>query len=218
MSLGHAYLAVRDIQVGQATDPDAPDFHRGAGGPVVPPSWVSTRHGSSGWFTVVVPDGSRLAVYVANAVGPRILALVVGDQDKLEAIAAGNDEVMPGREAWRRGYDHGGGPIDSGTVLGGAQEATARQMLRAWRWWRCDVIEDDGAPKLGVVRRLSASGVLLPNLNSAALPWDLDASGAEVPAGSAVRRVTRLVRPAFHTSLAGHSGMRATVEDEPDRG
>jgi hypothetical protein len=216
--MDHGYVAVRDIE----TTPDHPGF----GGPVVPGTWTIRKQANTGWWLGTTDTGSEWAAYVINTLGGGLLVAAWAEQARLEEIAAARDDVMPGREAWRRGYDHGGGPIDSDTPLGGSQEATARQMLRACRWYRCDVIEDDGGgptPKLDVVRRLSASGVLLPNLNTNPLPWDLDDSGAEVPAGSAVRRVTRLVRPALYTTLAGHTpytgraSLGDVLEAEPDR-
>lgn len=200
LSLPAGYLAARDVEAD--------------GGPVVPGTWGRWAEGDTGWWSLVHPSGDLLTAYRVNALSSRGLFAVFGDTSRLEAIAAGNDEVMPGRECWRRGYDHGGGPIDATTVLGGSQEATARQMLRGWRWWRCDGVDAGGAFS-GEIRQLSTMGTLLPNLNTGVLPWLLDEDGGIVVSGQVVT-VTRLQRPAFPPTIAGYA-LAATLEDEPDR-
>jgi len=130
--LGHAYIAIRDLYVDPETgEPD--------GGPDAPEGWARSPQGSTGWTMIDHPDG-LIAAYRVNAVGLRGLFALFGPQSVLEAIAAGNSEIMPAREIWRR-----------------RAEVQARKTVRAWRTW---IVDDDTGTE--VRRTLIAEGELLP--------------------------------------------------------
>lgn len=189
--LSHCYVAIRDLHAD--------------GGPAAPARWKRSRQTPTSW-SITPPGETAIEVLRVNAVGARGLFALWGDQAQLESIATGLDEVMPAREAYRRGL------LDT--------EPSTRNMIRAWRWWRCDVWEDDGAGpvrKDNVRRQLSVEGVLLPRLSVDPLPWDLDGDGNVVPQASAVRRVVTLHRPVILWTLAGR-GSDVVLESTEDRG
>ncbi len=196
LNLSSAYVAIRD------------DI--GGGIPDIPASWGEYSDPMDGWLAGHFPDGDLWALLIVNVVGGRVLCAVWGPTARLDAIASGRNDVMPGREAWRRG------------LVG--DEASTRNILRAWRWYRCSGLEaiDDGinAPSNAAfsgVRELSSEGVLLPRFDTNPLPWLLDADGNVVAAPQAVIRVDSISRPALPLTLAGFS-CGTILEDEPDRG
>ncbi len=131
--LAHAYIAIRDLYLD-------PETGLADGGPAAPASWARSPQGTTSWTMLTHPSGAVLAAYRVNAIGARGLFALHGPQDILEAIALGNSEVMPAREAWRR-----------------RAETQARKAIRAWRTWRCD---DDG--EIEVRRMLIDEGDILP--------------------------------------------------------
>lgn len=188
----HAYVAIRDIRAGQRTDPDAPDYHRGAGGPAVP--WPVSIQARTGWVTIKHPS-APLATYRVNSIGGRGLFALFGPLSILETIAAGNNEVMPGceflrraRAARRRALD--GDPSESGDAL-------LILAVRAWRTW----VVDDGV-EVAVRRTLIAEGDVLP-----ATPPTV---------GSPWGTITKLYRPALDCTLGEHP-LPQRLEDQPDR-
>ena len=139
--LGHAYIAIRDLYVDPETgEPD--------GGPDAPEGWARSPQGSTRWTMIGHPDG-LIAAYRVNAVGLRGLFALFGPQSVLEAIAAGNSEIMPAREIWRR-----------------RAEVQARKAVRAWRTW---IVDDDTGTE--VRRTLIAEGELLPTSTPPGPSW-----------------------------------------------
>jgi len=192
-SLAHAYVAIRDLHAD--------------GGPAAPASWKRSVQGSTGWTMITHPSGDTIAALFVNAVGTRGLFILFGHQARLESIAANTSNVMPAREAYRRGR------------LG--TETSTRNIIRAWPWWRCDVIErgEDGSPlpvQRRAVRRLTSVGTLLPRFDKTPPPWNLDADGNITTVALATRRVTAIHGPALGHVLAGRDSA-AVLEDEPDR-
>lgn len=199
-SLSECFLAV----VGVDPTEDVDDARYGA--PVVPKTWEVTRQ-ADGWWTLRTGGdggGDELAVWRASVVGSEALWAVWGPRARLDAIAAGEPRMMPGREAWAR-----------------RSEAGVRAWLRYWPVWRCNVTERDGeggyVSSTGVVRRLVPDGVQLPDPTVKPFPWLLRADGSEtLVISEAVIRVDGLQRPAMSGTLAGR-GLHVVTEAQPDR-
>ena len=136
--LAHAYIAIRDLHED--------------GGPAAPWAWARSVQGSTGWTMIEHPSGALLAALRINAIGARGLFALFGPVDILEAIAAGNQEVMPARELWRR-----------------RAETQARKAVRAWRTW---IVDDSDHPFEKVRRTLIGEGEILPATPPTVLaPW-----------------------------------------------
>lgn len=196
----HVYVARQPI-----------DAVAGDGRPVLPEQWSVEAYvlGETPLPVWVVrrPSAFRDPIIIArmNAINTDGLYMVGGDEAFLESLSNGAHDIAPAREVWRL-----------------AQEgiALARTACRAWRHWRCDVTEmvEGVATQLnGVVRELSAEGVLLPDPAVTPLPWDLDASGNVVPTAQAARRLRVLHRPTLMWTIAG-LGLNTLTEETPDRG
>lgn len=136
MILSNAYIAIRDLDVD--------------GGPAVPEDWERSVQGTTGWTMLKTPSREVLAAYRINVVGARGLFAVFGPQAVLEAIAATNSEVMPGRELWRR-----------------RAETQAGKAVRRWCTW---IVDDGGETE---VRRtlIDEGGVLPATPPSVGVPW-----------------------------------------------
>lgn len=192
MTFEHGYVAVRDLDASGDPERDA--------GPALPGSWGVSRQGTTGWWMLTHPSGDVLAAFRVNSAAGVGLWAIFGPRARLDEFAAERPDVMPGRELWRRRAET--------TVEPGASYSP-RQMIRGWRSWRCDVVEDvDGVPTplAGVKRVLVDEGALIPGTL---------VDGAPAVLGS--RTVTALHRPALHITLAG-AALHVVLEDEPDPG
>lgn len=211
-----SYIVVRDI------DPEADPTADRYGAPQLPAEWTVSRIDPTqtpipAW-TVQAPGAPPALVTRVNAVGARGLYLVRGDKAWLDSLDPA--DAGPARKVWR---------------LAQEGNATARAVVRRWRFWRCDVLEpatqedvDSGlAAELGeavarndVRRELCAEGVSLPNPATTPLPWTLDADGNLVAPELAVRVVVGLYRPVMHETwggIAGHAD-HVAFENEEDPG
>lgn len=202
-ALAECFLAVRPID--PTEDVESPRY----GAPLVSESWGVTRH-ADGWWTLRTGGqgaGDELAVWRANAVGGEALWAVWGPRDRLDAIAATEPRMMPGREAWAR-----------------RDEAGVRAWLRYWPVWRGTYTErlpdDQGGgyvTRAGVVRRLVSEGVQLPDPTILPYPWLLRADGSvTLVVSEAVIRVDGLTLPSMSGTLAGY-GLHEVTEAQPDR-
>lgn len=133
-----AYIALRDLHED--------------GGPAAGERWERAPQGETGW-TMLTDGDVTLACFRANSVGSRGLFAVLGPVDVLEALANGNAEVMPAREAWRR-----------------RAETKAKRIIRHWPWWIADV---DG--ERARVRLIAEGEVLPATMPTVGAPWVLAA-------------------------------------------
>lgn len=183
VSLAHAYLCVRDIDVD--------------GAPIVGQQWI-VRAEASGWFSLRRVDDERLllAAWHANAAGGRALFALFGPQSVLEQIAASEPACMPAREAWTR-----------------RAEPAVRAFLRRWPIWRFDGFARvgeviGGAPQAvsGAVRRLIFEGQQIPDPTTTPFPWRFAPDGTIAATdAAAVYRVDAITRPALSMTLAGYA-------------
>jgi hypothetical protein len=201
----HAYIGVFDRQAGSA-DPEAQDYHPGAGGPVFPADHVTATI-APGWYSAKRPDGLMLLAGEVNDMAGRGLFAVSGPLDSLEVFAAGGDEVMPAAEAFRRW----------------TAESAVRTWLQYWPVWCFDGADDRGDGLVSstlAVRWMMNPGQGLPDIIATPLPWNLDADGVHLGPGTPVGRVkevTVLHGLRFPITPAGMR-MHELVANEADRG
>lgn len=190
LSLGHAYLAVRDVASG--------------GGPEVGAGWTVQPESDSWYVLRRTSDDLRIAAWRANSSNGRALWAVWGPQSFLTALAAAEAQCMPAREAWERRNE--------------AAVRVWLRRWPVWRvTGQIRLVDGSLAAITDLARRLIPEGGTLPDPTTQALPWLLRADGTLTAVqAEAVIRVTAISRPAFLATLAGFD-LHTIAEDEPPR-